>query len=124
MRNEFYSARARGSLPRSVKKFMSRVDEARRRASGRHNDDRGFADATSVVPGQEQGLENYPRERGNVSVERSSRIQRPISAPRSTESGHLGSLDAELNGKLVGSAETMGGRPGTQRPSDRGAAPL
>ena len=85
---------------------MSRVDEARRRASGRQNDDRGFADATSVVPSEEQGLENYPRERGSVSVERSSRIQRPISAPRSTESGHLGSLDAELNGKLVGGAET------------------
>jgi capsular exopolysaccharide synthesis family protein len=85
---------------------MSRVDEARRRATGRPQEDRGFLDPASVVVDEEPGLENYPRERGNVSADRSSRIQRPISAPRSTESGHLGSLDVELNGKLVGSAET------------------
>lgn len=85
---------------------MSRVEEARRRASGRPIDEQ--ANVAAVTSVDDYLLEDYPRERAIAAPERSSRIQRPISAPRSTATGHLGSLDPELNGKLIGSPDTPG----------------
>jgi capsular exopolysaccharide synthesis family protein len=85
---------------------MSRVDEARRRASGHPIDNQGYSEATGVASRDDQLLEDYPRERGSNSPEHSSRVQRSISAPRSAAAGHLGSLDPALNGKLLGSPDT------------------
>jgi capsular exopolysaccharide synthesis family protein len=90
---------------------MSRVDEARRRAGGRELDvparlDTGILD----VSREESVLENYPRER-RTAVDRIAPVQqaqtpRAIAAPRTASAGHLGSLDPELDGKLVGSPDT------------------
>lgn len=86
---------------------MSRVDEARRRALGRDIDvprpDPGTAAEARVDAAV---LENYPRERRGV--ERNTPVQpaRTIAAPRTASSGHLGSLDSALDGKLVGSPDT------------------
>jgi len=85
---------------------MSRVDEARRRVAGWQIDDPRRPDATGLASVDEYMLEDYPGERASNSVDRPSRVHRPISAPRSTGSGHLGSLDADLNGKIVGSSNT------------------
>jgi hypothetical protein len=86
---------------------MSRVDEARRRALGREievpRSDGGGAAGTRVDAAE---LENYPLERRGV--ERNTPIQpaRTIAAPRTASSGHLGSLDSALDGKLVGGPDT------------------
>ena len=85
---------------------MSRVDEARRRAAGRHIDSPEFGDGTGVVSAADYMLEDYPGERASARPERSPRVQRSISAPRSAGSTHLGSLDPASKGKLVGSADT------------------
>jgi len=51
-------------------------------------------------------LEDYPRERRGA--ERASPVHTPrtIAAPRTASSGHLGSLDPALDGKLIGSPDT------------------
>jgi capsular exopolysaccharide synthesis family protein len=85
---------------------MSRVDEARRRAAGRHIENPEFGDHAAVVSADDYVLEDYPGERTSARAERSPRVQRSISAPRFTGSTHLGSLDPDLNGKLVGSPDT------------------
>jgi len=85
---------------------MSRVDEARRRAAGRHIEELEFGDHAAVVSADDYALEDYPGERTSARPERSSRVQRPVSAPRSAGSAHLRSLDPELSGKLVGSRDT------------------
>jgi capsular exopolysaccharide synthesis family protein len=90
---------------------MSRVDEARRRAAGGGLDPRPITDAT--VPdrgGDGTGLGEYPRE-GRATTDRvvaRPKVQPPrtIAAPRTATSGHLGSLDPHLAGKLVGNPET------------------
>src|SRR5690349_18703767 len=86
---------------------MSRVEEARRRASGHHIETR-HSDATVVDRSSDDSvLEDYPRERRAV-LEGVPPVQavRPIAAPRSASTGHLGWLDQALEGKLVGSADT------------------
>ena len=85
---------------------MSRVDEARRRAVGRHIESPEFGDRTAVVSPDDYALEDYPGEQGSPRPERSARGQRSISAPRSAGSPQLGSLDPSLRGKLVGSPDT------------------
>jgi capsular exopolysaccharide synthesis family protein len=85
---------------------MSRVDEARRRAAGRHIESPEFGDRAAVVSAEDYVLEDYPGERTSARPERSPRVRRPISAPRSAGSTHLGSLEPELSGKLVGSPDT------------------
>jgi protein-tyrosine kinase len=89
---------------------MSRVEEARRRAAGgeaesrRHADVNGGADASAET----SVLENYPRERRGIGADRVAPVHAPrtIAAPRVASSGHLGSLDPELDGKLIGSPDT------------------
>jgi protein-tyrosine kinase len=88
---------------------MSRVEEARRRAAGRDTDDedRAYPNATfASADANATILDDYPRERR--AAERPTPVQasRPISAPRTASSGHLGSLDSALDGKLVGSPDT------------------
>jgi protein-tyrosine kinase len=85
---------------------MSRVEEARRRASGRDIETRSAVDTRDADGRSEVVLENYPRERR--VAERIVAVQptRAIAAPRTASSGHLGSLDPALDGKLVGSPDT------------------
>ena len=86
---------------------MSRVEEARRRAAGRdveahrHPDVRSVGDTAVDL----SVLEDYPPER---TAERVSPVHaRPtIVASRAVASGHLGSLDSRLGGRLVGSPDT------------------
>jgi capsular exopolysaccharide synthesis family protein len=93
---------------------MSRVEEASRRAAGRDIEPRTHPDAHALGDGRADGsaLENYPLERkGSGRITGSDRItpvhpQRAIAAPRTASSGHLGSLDPALAGRLVGSPET------------------
>jgi capsular exopolysaccharide synthesis family protein len=87
---------------------MSRIDEARRRAAGREVEPRPYPDAHAVGEGRVDGsvLENYPRERKGSDRITPVQPQRAIAAPRTASSGHLGSLDPALAGKLVGSPET------------------
>jgi capsular exopolysaccharide synthesis family protein len=89
---------------------MSRVEEARRRAAGRDVEPRPHPDISSAgdAAGDASVLENYPRERR--AAERLAPVQasRTIAAPRTPSSGHLGSLDPALDGKLIGSRDTPG----------------
>src|SRR5690242_13493782 len=85
---------------------MSRVDEARRRAAGRANGDGAFSNVSGVVSVDDYGLHDYPGEHVGLLPQPQAKVQRPISAPRSTGLGHLGSLDPHLNGRLVGSPDT------------------
>src|SRR5687767_8269611 len=87
---------------------MSRVDEARRRAGGRDGANREHVfDRAVGVSADDYMLEDYPRERGaNPERVPAARVARPIAAPRSGATRHLGSLDPALEGKLVGSAQT------------------
>ena len=90
---------------------MSRVEEARRRAIGRTvDDDRAYPSATFANGEADPAeLEDYPRERRQA--ERVPQVtpvtsSRSIAAPRAASSGHLGALDPELDGKLVGGPNT------------------
>ena len=85
---------------------MSRVEEARRRAAGPHTSDTGHRETTVAVEADESVLEGYPQERGAVVQRVPARTARPIAAPRTSSSGHLGSLDPALDGRLVGSPDT------------------
>jgi capsular exopolysaccharide synthesis family protein len=85
---------------------MSRVDEARRRAAGRASDDRRGSTVSGIVSVDDFGLDDYPDERVAPISRPHAGGQRPISAPRSTGLGHLGSLDSHLNGRLVGGPDT------------------
>jgi protein-tyrosine kinase len=90
---------------------MSRVDEARRRAHGRELDVPTRPDAGILDAGREESvLENYPRER-RTAVDRIAPVQHPqtpraIAAPRTVSTGHHGSVDPALDGKLVGGPDT------------------
>jgi capsular exopolysaccharide synthesis family protein len=86
---------------------MSRVEEARRRAAGRDLEDRSYPDSSfSGADLAQSVLQEYPRERRSAECLTVSQSSRPIAAPRTTSSGQLGSLDAALDGKLVGSPDT------------------
>jgi capsular exopolysaccharide synthesis family protein len=83
---------------------MSRVEEARRRAAGGIE---AYPDTHAIGDSRAEGsLENYPHE--HKGSDRIAPVQPPraIAAPRTAASGHLGSLDPALTGKLVGSPET------------------
>ena len=85
---------------------MSRVDEARRRAA-RGIDDDSYPNSTfASAEADEAVLEDYPREGRQAERVTTVSASRPISAPRTPSSGHLGSLDPMLDGKLVGSPNT------------------
>jgi protein-tyrosine kinase len=91
---------------------MSRVEEARRRAAGRDVESRRHPDVKSVgdAVADASVLDNYPLEYPleRPGADRVSPVHAPrtIAAPRRVTSGHLGSLDPKLDGKLVGSRET------------------
>ena len=87
---------------------MSRVDEARRRASAIGDDAHAErADVPAAHP-DESILEAYPRERRsgtdrtNVPVRQTPR---PIAAPRTARPGQLGSFEPGVGEKLVGSPD-------------------
>ena len=86
---------------------MSRVEEARRRASGREVESRLYSDIDSAIaPRNESVLDNYPRERGGAEKVSPLQVPRPVAAPRRTSSGDLISLNPVLDGKLIGSHDT------------------
>jgi protein-tyrosine kinase len=94
---------------------MSRVDEARRRASAPGIEPREHPEIARVADDYADAavLENYPRERrvpertgATPPAQQSVQPVRGIAAPRTSSSGHLGSLDPALDGKLVGSPDT------------------
>ena len=86
---------------------MSRVEEARRRAEGGDlQEDRPYPSAILERSAEELVLERYPREPRALEDPKPVRAARPIAAPRGASSGHLGSLDPSLDGRLVGSPDT------------------
>lgn len=85
---------------------MSRVDEARRRASAIGDDVHAERMGTPAVRPDESILEAYPRERRSETVRTKVPVRqnpRPIAAPRTARPGHLGSFDPGVGTKLVGS---------------------
>ena len=86
---------------------MSRVEEARRAAAREIENDRSIQNVTfASAEADEAVLDNYPRERRAAERATLVHASRPISAPRAPSSGHMGSLDPALDGKLVGSPNT------------------
>jgi protein-tyrosine kinase len=87
---------------------MSRVEEARRRAAGRDVEAHRYPDVRSVgdTAVDLSVLEDYPLERSGAERVSSVHARPTIVVPRTATSGHLGSLDPTLDGKLVGSPDT------------------
>ena len=87
---------------------MSRVEEARRRAAGRDVESHRYPDVRSVGDDAVDLsiLEDYPLERSGAERVSPVHARSTIVVPRTATSGHLGSLDLRLDGKLVGSPET------------------
>ena len=86
---------------------MSRVDEARRRASA-IGDAPEAERAAALTQLDESLLEAYPRERRSGTDRTKSIVRqtpRPIEAPRTLRPAQLGSADSRVGAKLIGSPD-------------------